>query len=282
MTAYQFSDALGCSFDELAELHNGSFAGYFFPMTMTSHMTADFWRVHQIDATRCVVMRDASGGFAGMARMGTRGDRGWCGGFGIVPEHRGAGAGRLLAAAMVRVARESGLATLQLEVLTQNARAIRLYEGAGFVTRRRLFGIELATEALPADPQGAELAAATEPVPVETLLPWLLSQPAERQSWGREPASLLTMRCEGLALRQGDEYICGLIVQRGGEKLRIQAAFFPPSLSDATVAGLLRQAAGSASGIQVFNEPEGSDFLARCRRLGFDEFFSQHEMWLTL
>jgi hypothetical protein len=227
-------------------------------------------------------MHDVSGAFVGMARMGTRGDRGWCGGFGIVPEHRGTGAGRLLAAEMVRVARESGLATLQLEVLTQNARAIRLYESAGFVTRRRLFGIELAADALPADLQGDELAAAAESVPAETLLPWLLSQPTARQSWGREPASILTMRCEGLALRQSEEYACGLIAQTSGEQCRIQAAYFPPSLSDAAVAALLRRAAGTASGIQVFNEPEGSDFLVRCRRLGFGEFFSQHEMWLTL
>src|SRR5579859_1164896 len=121
---YRFSDATGYSFTQLCEMHNASFSGYFFPATMTPNATADFWRMYQIDATRCVVMHDQQGTFVGMARMGTRGKRGWCGGFGIVPEFRGCGVSKILAQQMVQVAHNSGLMSLQLEVLSQNVRAI--------------------------------------------------------------------------------------------------------------------------------------------------------------
>jgi len=139
-----------------------------------------------------------------------------------------------------------------------------------------------ATAALPVDTAGEALAATAEPMAAETLLPQLLSQATERQSWGREAASILTMRTEGLALRLDGGRLCGLIAQGGGESLRIQMAYFPPALSDGAVAALLRRAAGAATTVQLYNEPEDSGLLARYRRLGFGEFFSQHEMWLTL
>src|SRR6266568_8200029 len=148
-TDYHFSDATGYSHIQLAEFHTASFEGYDFPMQITAAQSADFWRANQIDANRCVIMHDEAGKFVGMARMGTRGLRGWCGGFGITPAFRGTGASGLLAAEMVRVARESGLKTLQLEVLTQNNKAIKTYEKVGFARTRRFFGLELETEKLP-------------------------------------------------------------------------------------------------------------------------------------
>src|SRR2546421_10128622 len=119
---YHFTNALHCSMAQLSEMHTKSFEGYFMPAAMTPEETADFWRAFQIDATRCVITREKRE-FVGMARMGTRDNRGWCGGFGIAPEYRGRGAANLLAAEMVRVGRASGLELIQLEVLTQNERA---------------------------------------------------------------------------------------------------------------------------------------------------------------
>src|SRR5690348_9430884 len=149
MNTYSFSNALAYTQMQLAEMHSASFSGYFFPTMITAEMSAGFWRVFQIDAKYCVVMHNEQGAFVGIARIGVRGLRGWCGGFGIVPEFRGTGASKLLVTQMVQVARENGLATLQLEVLTQNIRAIKLYEGAGFRFARRLIGIEAAIDALP-------------------------------------------------------------------------------------------------------------------------------------
>lgn len=277
MSEYRYTDAIGYTLDHITAMHNSSFEGYFFPATMTARMTADFWRTNQIDATRSVIMHDeATSAFVGMARMGTRGARGWCGGFGIVPAFRGKGAGRLLAAVMVHVARESGLERLQLEVLTQNTPAIKLYERTGFRIQRRLVGIEIETEALPpAAPIQTEIAT------IETLLPSLTRSDVPL-SWQRDLPTLLSLQLEAVVRRENTGTFSGLVVQRGGERAIIQASALPGTLSTAEVAAWLRGVAGEARSIQVYNEPEGSPFLEQCRALGFREFFSQHEMSLDL
>jgi ribosomal protein S18 acetylase RimI-like enzyme len=275
MNQYRFSDATGYTLAQMTEMHNESFSGYFMPATMTTEMTAHFWRVYQIDASRSVVMHDQTGIFVGMARMGVRGNRGWCGGFGIAPAFRGSGASKLLAAEMVRVARDSGLATLQLEVLTQNVRAFKLYQEAGFVTTRKLIGLQVAIASLPA---GAEHQ--MEVVPIEALQPFLSSD--QRPDWERELPSILTLQIEAVMAPGGAGRVNGLIARRAGERCQVLAAILQPDFTNAELAALLRSAAGDATTIQVYNEPEGSALLARYLDLGFTEFFSQYEMLLTL
>ncbi|HLW03899.1 MAG TPA: GNAT family N-acetyltransferase [Ktedonobacterales bacterium] len=276
MTSYRFSNALAYTQEQLAEMHNVSFTGYFFPATITAEMSAGFWQVYQINAAYCVVMHDEHGAFVGLARMGVRGARGWCGGFGIAPDFRGTGVSKLLAAQMIQVAREQHLTTLQLEVLTQNAKAIKVYEGAGFVATRRLIGVQADVAALPE--AAADLpAAAVDPA---VFFPRLYE--GQQPDWEREPASILALRTEAVALPGSDGGQSGLLFRRGGDNIQILAAFLAHDLPDAALATLLRAAAGNATSAQVFNEPEASPFLARCRNLGFTEFFSQHEMFLTL
>ena len=204
-------------------------------------------------------MHDEQGAFVGMARMGLRGARGWCGGFGIAPDFRGTGASKLLAAQMIQVARENHLTTLQLEVLTQNVKAIKVYEGAGFVVTRRLIGVQTETAALPE--AAANLHAET--VDPAILLPRLYEGP--QPDWEREPASILALGTSAVALPGSDGQRSGLLFRRGGDNIQILAAFLANDLPDAALATLLRAAAGDATGVQVFNEPEGSPFLARCR-----------------
>lgn len=274
MNEYYFSNALGYTFEQLAEMHNTSFSGYFMPVSMTPEQVADFWRMNQIDANRCVVMHDANNAFVGMARMGTRGTRGWCGGFGIVPVFRGTGASKLLAGEMVRVARETGLSLLQLEVLTQNTRARKLYERVGFVVRRRLLGLEIATSALP-----ASAALSIERLSLETVLP-RLQQNSIQPCWSLELASLLTTNSEAFAVSGPDKQSNTLVVQRSNGVARIQAAFIQSQFAEDEFAALLHSIAVDAATVQIYNEPEDSPLLDRYVSLGFTEFFSQYEMIL--
>jgi ribosomal protein S18 acetylase RimI-like enzyme len=279
MREYHFSNAVDYTHAQLSEMHNRSFSGYFFPMELTPEASAYFWRVYQVDANRCVVMHDHAGAFVGMARMATRGKRGWCGGFGIVPEFRGSGASKILATQMVQVARDSGLTTLQLEALTQNSRAIKLYEKVGFTSRRRLFGLTLATDALPdATSDGISLQATT--TTPDALLPWLPN--VDKQYWGRELPTLLTLLTEAIIARGPDGQINGLLLQRFDGKIRIFATVLQSRLTNVDLAVLLRQAAANVTEIEVYNEPDDQPLLARYRDLGFNEFFSQYEMVLTL
>lgn len=275
MCEYHFSDALNYTHAQLSEMHNASFQGYFFPLEMTAQMSADFWRVNQIDATRSVIMHDRQGAFVGMTRVGSRGKRGWCGGFGIVPDFRGTGASVLLAEQMVRVARESGLETIQLEVLVQNIRAIKLYEKIGFAKSRRLLGLEIASASLPEN-----VALPVEKVPVETRLPAFYD--GRQPAWGNELATLLSMNLEAFVLSAPTGQSHGLLVQRTNSNMRVVAALLQDTITALELASLLKYAAGAARDIQVYNEAEGSFFLEHCLRLGFGEWFGQYEMVMQL
>ena len=251
-------------------MHNASFQGYFVPIEMTAEMSAEFWRVNAIDATRSVVMLDQDGTFVGFARMGTRGKRGWCGGFGIVPEYRGSGASRLLAEQMVSVARSSGLEMLQLEVLTQNVRASRLYESVGFTSKRRLIGLEIVEAALP-----ERTPPLLKQVPLMDVLPRFIR--SIRPTWAYELASLLAMNVQTFAL-PGDTG--GLVIQQVNGNVRIVAAAGLAELTDEELAAIISHITGGARTLQIYNEPDDSPLLARYLRLGFTETFSQNEMFL--
>lgn len=274
MDAFHFSNALGYTFEQLADMHNASFTGYFVPIDMTPKQVADFWRANHIDANRCVVMHDTNHTFIGMARMGTRGERGWCGGFGIVPAFRGTGASRLLADEMVRVARETGLRLLQLEVLTQNIRARKLYERVGFRVQRRLFGLEIATAALP-----GHNSSSVERLSIETFL-FKSQQNPVQPCWSLEPISFLVMNAEVLAVPGPDGQPNIFVVQHTNDTVRILATLLQNQLTDVAVAELLRTVAMDAKTVRLWNEPEESQLFSYTTRLGFTEMFSQYEMTL--
>ncbi len=273
MREYHFSDVLNYTQGQLSEMHNASFQGYFVPLEMTARMSADFWRINQVDAALSVVMHEREGAFVGLARVGSRGKRGWCGGFGIVPDFRGSGASTLLATEMVRVARAGGLESMQLEILAQNVRAIKLYEKVGFVKTRRLLGLEIASAALP-----AEAAARVERVSLEELLPAF--HRGRRPAWSNELPALLSMNLAAFALVSPGGERDGILVQHANEKMRVVAALLGETVTTPAVAALLKTAAGEAQSVQVYNEAEGSLFLEHCQRLGFGEWFTQYEMLL--
>ena len=75
---------------------------------------------------------------AGVAMLGVRGESGWVGGMGVVPEARRSGVGEQLMRALLEQARAAGVRRLGLEVLEHNTGARLLYEKLGFRTFRRL------------------------------------------------------------------------------------------------------------------------------------------------
>lgn len=101
--------------------------------TMTDAWFADHVARNDIDLERSP-RYTVDGALSACVLLGFRGDRAWVGGFGVVPGSRGHGMGRACVADTLRVAREAGAATLELEVLEHNPGAIRLYERAGFET----------------------------------------------------------------------------------------------------------------------------------------------------
>ena len=72
------------------------------------------------------------GALSGVVLLAFRGERAWIGGFGVVPEYRGRGLAQRYLEETLAVARASGAVSAELEVMTHNTPAVRLYERAGF------------------------------------------------------------------------------------------------------------------------------------------------------
>jgi RimJ/RimL family protein N-acetyltransferase len=275
MEEYQFARALEYDFGALAGMFTEAFTGYFFPMNMTAGSLANHWRLYHIDGARSLVMRDAADAFAGLTLIGARGARSWCGGFGVAPAFRGRGAGKRLAREMVESARASGLHSLQLEVLSQNAAARAIYESAGLTVRRRVRTVEIAITALPDAEEGVSQVVTSMSLVAEDAL-------AAEPVWQQELASLLAMTTETTHITDGAGQPSSLVCVRSGALTRIVAASVAGSLTERGLIALLRHAAGDSSGLQLVNCPESSPMLVRCQSLGFTEVYSQDEMYIAL
>src|SRR5207244_1075347 len=85
-----------------------------------------------------VIALDESGAVAGMAMLGVRGERGWCGDAAVLPQYQNQKLGQELMRRFSDTARQMGLRSLQLEVRDDNIRARRVYEKDGFQYSRRM------------------------------------------------------------------------------------------------------------------------------------------------
>lgn len=134
--AYDFSTG------ELAALFNTAFAGYIGgDLHFTPETLAQFFSGENVALKASqIIMRDSEMvGFGYVAR------RGWTSRlalFGVVPAASGAGVGKAAMLQMIEQAKARGDRFYELEVIEQNTRAVRLYEGVGFQRVRRLVGYE--------------------------------------------------------------------------------------------------------------------------------------------
>jgi ribosomal protein S18 acetylase RimI-like enzyme len=165
LPAMQIRSLGGVSWDELARVFNDAFSDYAVPMAMTGESLANMQR------RRGYVAEVSFGAYDGSRLVGfvltcLEGDRAYNSGTGVVPSHRRGGLARELVETVIG---SVPAASYVLEVLEDNARAIALYAGIGFVETRR-FGcwtFDHRGEALPviAAPDLAAIAAHADVAP---------------------------------------------------------------------------------------------------------------------
>jgi ribosomal protein S18 acetylase RimI-like enzyme len=225
------------SYAELAELFTRGYENYFVPVHFdepTMRYVVDTW---DIDLSKS---RVAPG--AGLCNLAIRGDRGWIGGIGVVPEHRRTGVGRALMEALLELAP----ATVLLEVIDANEPAIRLYESLGFVKTRVL-------EVWRVEARLVEAASAAQSTLGQTDLPWQ-----------REDASLPPDY-------ERVEVDGGAMLWRGATVFQLDARD-----EDAAAALLSR-----GTTLNYVNVPEGDVAIGALRRLGGELQLKQFEMVLA-
>jgi GNAT superfamily N-acetyltransferase len=269
------TSAASLSLDALAELFTRAFETYFYPGITSAHTLARRVACEQIDLLRSLVLR-VDGEPAGIALLARRGERAWCGGFGVTMPHRGRGHSHALAAAMVQEAREAGAEQLTLEVLTRNAAALRVYERAGMRIARRLLVVTWRPDEGWAAPEAPALAEAD---PSALILGHHAALHPAPAAWQREPAALLSLpELRGLALRDGDKVVAYALLQ-GDEAARLQdfAARDEPAARR-----LIAALQGRFGSITSVNEPAESPLTPAFLRAGFVVADEQHELTMPL
>jgi GNAT superfamily N-acetyltransferase len=222
---------------ELAALFTAGYEDYFMPVKLDEASMKHIVDAWDIDLSRS---RVAEG--RGICNLGVRGDVGWIGGIGVAASERGKGIGRALMESVL----ENAPSTVELEVIEQNERAIKLYESLGFVPTRLLEVWEL-TEVPEVE------ARRVDPAPLgQSDLPW---QRDDRSL----PADYERLEVDG-----------GAMLIKGGTVLQLHARTI-----DAATALLSR---GKA--LQFVNVPEGDVASAALAAMGGTMPLRQIEMRL--
>ena len=153
----ELKPAYTLTFESLADLFNTAFAGYVGGDAHFSAASLAGWIAGEgIDLSLSqIVLRDGQAvGFGYITRQG-----GECrlAAFGIVPSAAHQGVGKATMLELIAQAKARGDQAFHLEVIEQNPRAVKLYQGVGFEIVRRLVGYK------GVNPQGEA------PVPAEKI-----------------------------------------------------------------------------------------------------------------
>jgi ribosomal protein S18 acetylase RimI-like enzyme len=116
-----------------------AFSDYFIPQDTDEAHQREFFHVSDIDFNLSVLVVTPTGEPVGQAVSGRRGELGWIGGVGLRPDFRRKGIALEMVRRQLKAFREAGVHEVTLEVLSQNERAKRLYDGLGFQDVRDLY-----------------------------------------------------------------------------------------------------------------------------------------------
>ena len=270
------TSAAELSLEALADLFTRSFEAYFYPGITSAHTLARRVASENIDLLRSLVLR-VDGAPAGVALLAHRGERAWCGGFGITLPHRGQGHAHTLARALLHEAHEAGADQLALEVLARNTPALHVYERAGMHIARRLLILSWRPAEEPlAQGDTAQLEQAD---PTALVLGHFAAMHPRPAAWQREPAALLVLpELRGLALREAGQISAYALVQ-GEESLRLQDF---GARDEAAADRLLAALQSQARSITSVNEPADSPLTPAFLRAGFLVADEQHELVAAL
>lgn len=267
----------GFELEQIAEAFNAAYEGYVMPVRADAAWVAHHVKTTSIDLGRSPVLLDARGRSVALALLAVRGNRGWIGGFGVIPELRGRHVASQLMHAILEQAAGVGLAGLTLEVFRHNVPAVRAYSREGFTISRDLCIFEGRS---PVSPR-------REPS-VRDIAPGEIVAAARRCSagscWQREPASLAaTPDMRGLAVN-GDPDAGYLLFLKRKAGVHIADIWVPAG--DVRSAERLIDSLGphlaGASRVTLFNEPAESAASTALLGAGWVISGMQHEMQLQI
>lgn len=247
---------------------NRVFERYLVPITFSSEQLHLHMTYNDVDAAASPIWYDDEGNVLAAALLAIRGKRGWIGGFGVAPEHRGRGIAAELLAAVQSAARDLGITSIQLEVLTDNLPAFNLYRNAGFEVTRTLRSFERLIEA--AGKPGDFVTAAPED--------FFDLPDAAAPCWQRERRTLRNGAVSTAVADEHGNYALFRYNTQAAQVLKLDAsdAVRLDDLAHAISAGRAFQS------VMLLNEPDESPLAGYARTAHWSEPFVQYEMRLRL
>jgi ribosomal protein S18 acetylase RimI-like enzyme len=136
----ELKPAYTLTLEQLATLFNEAFAGYVGGNVQFNAASLAGFIAHEsidLNLSQVILRDDQPAGFGYITQQG-----GECrlAAFGIVPSAAHQGVGKALMTEMIAQAKARGDRAFNLEVIEQNPRAVKLYQGVGFEIVRRLVG----------------------------------------------------------------------------------------------------------------------------------------------
>lgn len=260
-----FADA---AVGEGASALNRVFERYLVPITFSSEQLHLHMTYNDVDAGASPLWYDENGAVLAAALLAIRGKRGWIGGFGVAPEHRGHGHAVQLLQTLERTARERGLESVQLEVLADNLPAMQAYRQAGFSVTRTLHSFERLIEETDT-PRGFISAAPADFIGMPDPAP---------PCWQRERATLRNGAVSSAVTDTKGNYALFRYNAQAAQVLKVDAR-------DAQGLDGIAHAIAAGRGFQsvmLLNEPEESPVAGYATKAHWSEPFLQYEMKLTL
>lgn len=252
---------------EATAVLNRVFEDYLIPLAFSTVQMNLHLEANQIDRSLSPIWYDDDGTLAAAGTLAVRETRGWIGGFGVAPPYRGRGLARALLESIVDGALERGLRSIQLEVLTENARAIATYRRGGFTALRTLETFRWVPRARTHARAGIVSAA-----------PFLDRYERVVPCWQREIASLRSQPDLCCAALAEDAYAVFRQNRSEAQILKIEAQ------SSEAVAALVSSIAEvfEVDAVTLFNEPSEGPIAGYVRTLAWERTFAQLEMLRTL
>jgi ribosomal protein S18 acetylase RimI-like enzyme len=137
------------NFETFTAAFNHAYSDYFTPVVMSTESFRHLMARDDLSLDASVAALE-NGSVVGTGLLGIRGQTGWIGGMGVIPERRRQGIGRQMMLYLIDRARKNGLTEVRLEVIEANQGAYDLYRQLGFEPVRYLLILERAPEsALP-------------------------------------------------------------------------------------------------------------------------------------
>ena len=257
--------ASSLALEQLAALFTAAYDGYPLPMHLDAAGLARMIETNDLDLDAARIARVA-GEPAGICMLGVRGDEGWIGGMGVVPQHRREGIGEAIMREVLEQARSRGVHRVRLEVMHQNDAARLLYVKLGFELLRDVCVWTLDAE--PGEDTGRD-------VPAEEVQAFVREHRGEAEPWQRADGTLANLDALAGVTVEG---AAAVYRNAGGRVLMLQAA----ARDDEAATALLRALRARGSAVIVVNLPDADVCAGALAQLGARVDVRQHEMALEL